>query len=256
MSLIRAEGLIVRHGARVAVGPLDLDVAAGQVVAVLGANGAGKSSLLRAVAGVAPCAGALNVAGVDPRRAPPAQRARRLAYLPQNPSLAWPLTVRETVALGRLARGRTIERFDAADHAAVDRAIAAACLEGFEDRRMDAVSGGERARALLARALAVAAPALALDEPTAALDLRLRLAVAAMLRTEAARGVAVLVATHDMTLAAAFADAAILLREGRVVAAGPPEVALTPETIRDAFGVEARVETRDGALTITPRIGL
>jgi iron complex transport system ATP-binding protein len=177
------------------------------------------------------------------------QRALRAAYLPQRPQAIWPLTVEAIVALGRFAYGAAPDRLGARDQAAVDAAIEACALGLLRKRRMDEISGGEKARAHLARALAQQAPLLALDEPTAGLDPSQALGVAEILRVHAAKGGAVLFSTHDITLAASVAHRVVLLSAGRVVAEGAPETALTAEALAAAYGRPARLQ-RVGAVLV------
>lgn len=229
-------------GARRVLDGVSLDVAHGEIVALLGPNGAGKTSLMRAGLGLLPRrAGAVVLGGGDPRLLTPRARALLAAYLPQRPQAIWPLSVERLVALGRYAHGAAPDRLGPRDQAAVDAALEACALTPLKARRMDEISGGEKARAHLARALAQQAPLLVLDEPTAGLDPAQALAVADVLRAEAAQGRAVLVSTHDIGLAVRTADRVVLLREGRVLAAGRGDV-LTPDALEAAYGRKARVE--------------
>lgn len=222
-------------------------VAPGEIVALLGPNGAGKTSLMRASLGLIPLAsGAASLAGADPRTLSPRARALRAAYLPQRPQAIWPLSVESLVALGRYAHGAAPDRLGPRDQAAVDAAIETCGLGALRTRGMDEISGGEKARAHLARALAQQAPLLVLDEPTAGLDPAQALAVSDVLRTEANAQRAVLVSTHDIAWALRTAHRFVLLREGRVLAAGGAE-ALTDDALRTAYGRTARVQRVEGA---------
>lgn len=241
----------VALSSRVVVSGVSLAIASGEVIALLGPNGAGKTSLLRAALGLIPLsAGEARLDGADPRTLTSRGRALRAAYLPQRPQSIWPISVEHLVALGRYAYGAAPDRLSRADQVAVDAAIQACGLEPLRSRRMDEISGGEKARAHLARALAQHAPLLMLDEPTAGLDPAQALAVADIVRTHAAHG-AVVFSTHDVALAARTADRVLLLREGRVVAEGAPETALTPETLEAAYGRKARVDRIGDAFTAT-----
>jgi iron complex transport system ATP-binding protein len=233
-------------GARVVADVL-LCVAPGEIVALLGPNGAGKTSLLRAAMGLLPLAGGQARLGAeDPRVLSARERALRAAYLPQRPSAIWPIAVESLVALGRFAYGAAPDRLKPADQAEVDAALAACKLETLRARRMDEISGGEKARAHLARALAQQAPLLLLDEPTAGLDPAQALGVAEILVAHAAKGGAVVFATHDVALAARFAHRVLLLREGAAIAQGAPD-ALTPGALEAAYGRKGRVERIGGA---------
>jgi iron complex transport system ATP-binding protein len=228
--------------ARLVIDDVSLAVAAGEVAALLGPNGAGKTTLLRAASGFAPLsAGEVRLNGADPRKLSPIERARRAAYLPQRPQAIWPISVEHLVALGRFAYGAAPDRLVGQDRAAVDAAIEACGLTELRRRRMDEISGGEKARAHLARALAQHAPLLLLDEPTAGLDPAQALGVADIMRAHGGQG-AVVFSTHDVALAARAADRVVLMREGRILAQGAPLEALTPEMLERAYGRKGRLE--------------
>ena len=236
-------------GGRVAVGEVSLTVNRGEIVALLGANGAGKTSLLRAALGLVPVAfGTVSLGGTDPAYLSARDRALRAAYLPQRPQAIWPVSVEHLVALGRYAHGAAPDRLGARDQAAVDAALAACSLTTFRKRRMDEISGGEKARAHLARTLAQQAPLLLLDEPTAGLDPAQALAVGEIMRARAADG-AVVFSTHDVALAARVAQRVLLLHEGHVIAEGAPSEALTPEALGRAYGRTGRL-AEIGGLTV------
>lgn len=240
------ENASVELGARRVLEDVSIVIAPGEVVALLGPNGAGKTTLMRAGLGLVPlAAGRVRLGGEDPRRLDPRQRALKAGYLPQRPQAIWPIAVEALVALGRYAHGAAPERLAAADQAAVDAALGACALEPLRKRRMDALSGGEKARAHLARALAQAAPLLVLDEPTAGLDPAQALSVADIVRAQADAGRAVLLCTHDIALALRAADRLVLLGEGRVLAEGGADV-LSPAVLEAAYGRKARVERLDG----------
>jgi iron complex transport system ATP-binding protein len=228
--------------ARTIVSDISLSVAPGEVIALLGPNGAGKTSLIRAALGLVPLsAGEARLGADNPRTLSPRDRALRAAYLPQRPQSIWPISVEHLVALGRYAYGAAPDRLALADKAAVDAAIAACALEPLRRRGMDEISGGEKARAHLARALAQHAPLLLLDEPTAGLDPAQALGVADIMRTHAGHG-AVIFSTHDIALAARTAHRIVLMREGRVLVEGVPESALTPDALEAAYGRKGRLE--------------
>ena len=221
---------------------VSLRVRPGELVAVLGPNGAGKTMLLRAVLGlVKRSRGEVRADGDDPARLPAGERARRLAYLPQSRPLAWPVRVRDMVALGRFAHGASPGRLSGPDAVAVERALADCDLRDLADWPCDALSGGELARTHVARAMAAEAPVLLADEPTEALDPLHQHQVMALLRAYADGGNAALVVLHEVALAARFADRLTWIRGGRVVADGPPEETLTPERMAEVYGVLATV---------------
>jgi len=240
MSLV-VEQLRVTLGASRVVENVSLCVERGEVVALLGPNGAGKTSLMRAALGLLAFEGVVRLEDVDPRSLSPRERALKASYLPQRPQAIWPIKVEHLVALGRFAYGAAPDRLNARDQTAVDHALDASGLTAFRARRMDELSGGEKARAHLARALAQQAPLLVLDEPTAGLDPAQALAVADILRAHAQNGV-VLFSTHDVALAARVSDRVVLMREGRVIAHGKPLEALTPDALLAAYGRVGRLE--------------
>jgi len=237
-SLMELEEVCVARGGKAVVADVSLTIKAGEVVALLGANGAGKTSLLRACAGLAPrIRGQVRVSSEDPLRMRALKRARALAYLPQNPQSAWPIAVEILVALGRYAYGAAPERLSADDRAAIDKAMSLCRIEDLRARRMDLLSGGEQRRAHLARALAQGAPLLLLDEPSAGLDPGQIHGFEAIVNAHAQTGGAVLFSTHDLGLAARLGHEVLLIGQGRVIAQGVPEVALTPTHVEYAYGV-------------------
>ncbi|WP_315974859.1 MULTISPECIES: ABC transporter ATP-binding protein [Microvirga] len=177
-------------------------------------------------------------------------RARAIAYLPQGGFVAWPLPVAGVVALGRLPHGEKPDRLSPAGREAVASALRAVGLQGFADRPATALSGGERARALLARALATQAPVLLVDEPIAALDPRHQLVVLEVLKAHARAGATVVAIMHDLTLAARFADDILLLHQGKTEAFGPPGAVLTGERLAAVFSVRAQVLAQAGGLLV------
>lgn len=209
--------------------------APGRITVILGPNGAGKTSLLRAASGlIAPSGGGIAIGGRAIAAMRRDERARTIGYLPQSGEVAWNMPAHEVVALGRLPH-----RTGAAeDLAAVLAAMAATDTEQFADRRIGELSGGERARVLLARVLAGEPGWLLADEPLASLDPAHQLDLLDRLRGQAASGVGVVVVLHDLMQAARVADDVLLLCDGRVLAAGPPDQVLTPDRLREAFGVE------------------
>ena len=179
--------------------------------------------------------------------------ARLIAYLPQGHVFHWPIAVAAVVALGRYPHADWFSGMTDRDRAAVARALSMTATAAFAARSVLTLSGGERARVALARALATEAPVLLADEPTAALDPRHQLVVMDLLRDAARSGNAVLAITHDLTLAARFADRVIVMEHGRLVADGPPSEALARERIAAVFGVDAPAVDLDGISVPIPR---
>jgi len=241
------EGLSAALGGRRVLSGLDLSFAPGRLHGLLGPNGAGKSTLLRVLAGLVPHAGRASI-GPDAIAALPAGiRARRIAWLPQEHDVHWPLPVREVVALGRMPHGATLDRMGDADRAAVARALERTDMTAMADRPVTALSGGEKARALLARALATEAEILLADEPAEGLDPLHRLTVMEALRREARSGRIVIAVLHDLGLAARFADTVALMRPDAPAIQGAPATVLVPDRLREVFGVETKVtEDADG----------
>lgn len=244
----------LRLGNRDVVRDVTAEFSAGEVVALVGPNGAGKSSLLALLAGLrTPTSGGVWFDGKSLATLAPAAIATLCAYLPQTREIHWPMSVRAIVALGRLPHqmsGRTSPQHDADIIAA---AIAEMDIAAFADRPVLALSGGEQARVLLARALAQEPYLLIADEPTAGLDLAHQLALMAVLRNRAARGVTSIVALHDLGLAARFADRILLLADGQIVADGVPAAVLTRARIATVYGVDMIVTTAEGLPVFVPR---
>lgn len=244
--IIASANLTVRLGGRVVVDGVSFHLQRGELVALVGPNGAGKTTLLRALASLTAAEGDIALDGRPMAQLDPRERARLLAYLPQGHVFYWPLAAAAAVGLGRLPHADPFARTTEADAAAVGRALAAAGVAHLAERSVFTLSGGERARVALARALATEAPVLLADEPTAALDPKHQLGVMEQLRQVARSGGAVLAVTHDLALAARFGDRVLVMQSGRIVADAPPAEALSPERLASVFGVEARIVELDG----------
>ena len=239
MSLLALDRLTVRRGPCPVVDDVSFTIRAGEVVGLIGPNGAGKTTLMRACLGLIPAEGRVAITGRPLAELAPAERARIVAYLPQEREIAWPITVEALVALGRHPHRRPGARLSAADRAAVETALEMAEVSAFRTRPATELSGGERARVLMARALAQEAPLLLADEPVAGLDPAHALDLMETLGHLGAEGKAVLVSLHDLTLAARHCTRLVLLRAGRLLAEGPPEAVLSPATLAAAYGVSA-----------------
>jgi iron complex transport system ATP-binding protein len=252
-AFLTAQGLNVSLGSRAVLQDVSLELASGHLVALVGPNGAGKTTLLRAVAGLAPSTGRIEVGGHALSSLSLRERAKRFAYLPQGHIVHWPLSSRDIVALGRYPHGATDPaRLSPRDVEAVTRAMQAADVVEFAERRATELSGGERSRVALARVLAVEAPVILADEPTSSLDPRHQLDVMTTLRAAADRGVLVIVVTHDLGLAARFADRVLVLSAGRLVSRGRPADALSETVMADVFRVTAYRAEHEHEAVIVP----
>lgn len=216
----------------------------GEVTAICGPNGAGKSTLLACLAGLlAPASGEVLLGGAPLAALRPKERARAIGFLPQDGEVAWNLMVEALVALGRLPWNASA----AEDHAAVAEALSALDLERLEKRQVSTLSGGERARVLLARVLAGTPRWVLADEPLASLDIAHQLALAGHLRTQALGGAGVVLVVHDLALAMNHASRVLVLSNGALAADGPPEQALAEAVIERVWGVSARWLGEPGA---------
>ncbi len=244
--MLEAKNLALSLGERPVLRAVEVALRRGEVVGVVGANGSGKSTLLSALAGLLkPVAGEVRLQGRALCGVPLRERARVLAYLPQGAECEWPLSAEAVVRLGRLPFG------DDADYP-VEAALAAVDALELRTRRVTELSGGERARVLLARAL-VGEPAwLLVDEPGAGLDANHQLALMELLRQRARAGGGVVVVLHDLGLAARFCDRLLLLGEGRLLAQGTAEAVLSDEWLRAAHGVTAYRAVHEGEPVLVP----
>jgi iron complex transport system ATP-binding protein len=252
MTFLTAENLNVALAGRNVLKNVSLSLSLGHLVALVGPNGAGKTTLLRALAGLIPSDGSIRVNGDALSSLPLRERAKRFGYLPQGHVVHWPLPARDIVALGRYPHGVTDPaRLSPKDADAVLRAMQATDVVEFSDRRVTELSGGERSRVALARVLAVEAPVILADEPTASLDPRHQIDVMKNLRTAADKGVLVIVVTHDLGLAARFADHALVLSDGRLVSQGAPAEALSEQVMAKVFRINAyRAEYQSEAVIV------
>ena len=263
--MLQAHGIAVQRGERQILSDIDLSLPAGQVIGVLGANGAGKSTLLAALAGeLSPSTGRITLNGRPLSAWPAAELARCRAVLPQSPSLQFDLPVATVIGMGAYPHARhtrtgaprtdsrdTAQAAIAEDQRILQRVLALADVQDLYERRYRRLSGGEQQRVHLARVLYQLLLArqghdeyrvLMLDEPTASLDPRHQLHLLSAVHTLAhEENVAALVIVHDLNLAAGCCDRLLLLGQGRVAAFGTPAQVLTPDTLRQVYGVEATV---------------
>lgn len=255
MSRIDIHGLSFRRGTRVILDAINLSIESGGVTAVLGRNGAGKSTLLTSIAGLLePAAGTITLNDKVVATAPARpwvpimstrQRARHIAFLPQTPEIGWPIDVQTLVQLGRIPFEGIAS--DADNDAAVRRAMQLTGVTPWAVRAVTTLSGGERARAQLARIMAGESDWILVDEPFAGLDPAHQFEAADLLRGFATRGGGVILTIHDLALATRIADRIVILEHGKVVADGTPERALTPAVLRDVYDIEAEWLPAGGA---------
>jgi iron complex transport system ATP-binding protein len=252
MTFLTADNLNVALAGRTVLKNVSLSLSLGHLVALVGPNGAGKTTLLRALAGLIPSDGSIRIKGDALSSLSLRERAKRFGYLPQGHVVHWPLPARDIVALGRYPHGVTDPaRLAPKDADAVLRAMQATDVVEFSDRRVTELSGGERSRVALARVLAVEAPVILADEPTASLDPRHQIDVMKNLRTAADKGILVIVVTHDLGLAARFADHVLVLSEGRLASQGAAAEALSEQVMAKVFRINAyRAEYQSEAVIV------
>ncbi len=253
-TLVSGQGVTVDLGGRRILDRVDIEVAAGEVVALVGPNGAGKSTLLGALTGdVAVTAGEVRVAGRLLGEWSGPELALRRSVLPQAVTVTFPFTVREVVEMGR-APWVPVDGDDRGEEV-IERVLHECDVAHMAHRQLPTLSGGERARAALARVLAQEAPVLFLDEPTAALDLHHQELVLGLARARAEVGVAVVVVLHDLALAGAHAHRIVVLSEGRVAADGPPAEVFDEKLLSAVYHhpIEVLAHPRTGAPLVMPR---
>ncbi|NGM46513.1 ABC transporter ATP-binding protein [Rhodobacter sp. SGA-6-6] len=235
MTLLALENLTVRRGECPVVDGVTLTIGEGEFVGLIGPNGAGKTSLLRGALGLLPHQGRSSLSAL-----PPKARAKAAAFLPQGRDIAWPVTVETLVALGRAPHGGT-------GAAAVNDALDRMALHAYRHRIATALSGGEQARVLIARALAQETPLLLADEPVAGLDPEAQIRTMEVFAGLAAEGRAVVASIHDLGLAARHCSRLLMLHRGQLVADGPPAEVLTDRRLAEVFGIRGfHADTPDG----------
>lgn len=225
---------------------INLNLKAGEMLGVIGANGAGKSTLLHCLAGIQDYRGEMRLAGTAIKAIPQRQRAQQLGFLPQSSNSAWALTVRDVISLGRLPWGD-----DNAE--AIAQAAAITGVDGWLERQVDQLSGGQQARVWLARVLAGQPRVILADEPVASLDLFQQQNVLRLLRRYAQSGRAVMLSIHDLSLAARYCDRLCLLHQGQLLALGTPAEVLTAPHLQQAFQIDAHIDLVSDPPVIIPR---
>lgn len=222
---------------------VSFELAAGRTLALLGPNGAGKTTLIRSLNGALQLAkGEITLEGKCLAELSRREIAKNIAVVAQENETRFPVTVLEFVLSGRFVNGIAFGWESTADFEFAERALAECDLYGYSERLMNELSGGERQRVVLARALATNARILLLDEPTASLDIAHQAMMFRLVRERCRQGASAVVITHDLNLAAEFADEIILLKDGRIAAKGLPSQVLTVENVRSVFGVEALLD--------------
>jgi iron complex transport system ATP-binding protein len=248
MSALSCSGIVVRRGGRAILDGIDMRANAGEFVAVIGANGAGKTTLLSVLAGlIAPDSGTVALDGTHLAAIGRTEIARRRAYLPQDPRCEWPISVERLIALGLTPVLPAFGGFPRKFQDRIDAMLKACDLTANRDQAATTLSSGERARAMLARALVGEPAILIADEPVAGLDPRHALDTAMRLRALAQSGRLVIASMHDLTLVARYATRVIALSDARIAADGPPASALDAALVRRVFDVDATLaETAGG----------
>jgi iron complex transport system ATP-binding protein len=244
---VEAGGARLLHNASASFRP-------GELIALIGPNGAGKTTMLKcALALVAPSAGTVTLNGMAIADFSPIERARLVSYLPQSRPLAWPVRVRDVVALGRYAYGASTTKLKGEDATAVTEVMRDCDLNHLAERRTDTLSGGELARVHCARAFAAKAPLLIADEPVASLDPSHQFQIMALIRAYVDNGGGAVVVLHDIALAARFADRLIWMKDGEINANGAPDETLTAARMKQIFAVSAMVakDQNGWSLTVT-----
>ena len=239
--MLEINNIEVHMGGQPIVRDISLRVIRGEMLGLLGPNGAGKSTLLRSILQLIPVQhGSVELEGRPTDTIPIQQRARTIAYVPQQGPVNWPLTVERLVALGRLPHLPSWQRPSRRDQEIVERILIETDLSHLKYRSATTLSGGERTRALLGRALAVDAPLLLADEPVAALDPAHQLQIMQLLRGYSSAGHAVIVVMHDLTLAARYCHRLALMHEGLLVANGSAREVLNAENLANVYNINAR----------------
>jgi iron complex transport system ATP-binding protein len=256
MSIIEVYDLSAGYEDGFVIRGISLAVEPGEFVAILGRNGSGKSTLIKAVQNLlGNVRGRVVCGGEDVFRMSPRRLAAKVAYVPQLAEPIFEYTVEEIVVMGRFARQGRLEKASGADAAAVDEAMRLTDVGSLRAKRLSQLSGGERQRAFIARALAQDAPILLLDEPSLHLDISYQVEVYGILKgLQKDRGKTIVAAEHNITLAAAYAERLIFLKNGAVAAEGTPEETVTAANIREIFGAE--VDIRENLRTGLPEISL
>ncbi|MND99563.1 ABC transporter [Ochrobactrum sp. MYb15] len=241
MSTLSVHNLDVSLGRKAVLETVGFEAGEGEFIGLIGPNGAGKTTLLRALLNLTASTGNILLDGSDFRRMCVADRAKVIAYLPQERDVAWPVTVRMLVSLGRSALKPVFAGLDGDDETVVETAMQRMGVAELASRPANELSGGERARALIARVLAQDTPVILADEPVAGLDPAHQLELMELFAGLATEKKTVIASLHDLGLAAKYCTRLIVLNKGRLVVDGAPEDVLTPALLKDVYGIDARL---------------
>jgi len=252
MTLMNLSNLSVSLGRRSVIRDLNLSVGKGEFIGLLGPNGAGKSTLMRAMASLTPASGSILLNGNDLAAIPEQERARMIAYIPQNHEIAWPISVEDVVSLGRAPYRVPFAPLSSTDLNAIEQAIMEMELEALRHRPATKLSGGEVARVTLARALAQETGLIIADEPAAGLDPAHQISMMRVFAGLAERGRTIIVSLHDLGLAARWCDRIVLMNNGGIVADGSPQNVLTAEHIASVYGVRVYTGEDEKGLILAP----
>ncbi|WP_054312298.1 ABC transporter ATP-binding protein [Mesorhizobium sp. 1M-11] len=252
MNLLAVSNLSASLGRRRVLSDVSFTIGPSEFVGLIGPNGAGKSTLLKAALGLVASQGGISIAGRDAAMISARERASNIAYVAQEHEIAWAIPVEAVVALGRTPHRPGFAAASSADHAAVEQAMRRMEVDAFRDRAATDLSGGEKARVLIARALAQETPLLLADEPTAGLDPSHQITLMRLFASLTKQGRSVVASLHDLGLAARWCSRLILIDQGRIVADGPPDTVLTVESLGSVYGVDAYFGTAAGRPVIQP----
>jgi iron complex transport system ATP-binding protein len=254
VSTVEIDNLSVRAGSTTLISEVSLNVEAGTWCTIIGPNGAGKTTLVETVAGLRRAfEGTVSISGELVGSMNERERAKRVALVPQHPTVPSGMSVRDYVALGRTPYHGLLRAPSAADRRAVDNVLTRLSLDEFSHRDVITLSGGERQRMVLARAVAQSTMVMVLDEPITGLDLRHQMTMLELLQKEVHEGgLTVLATLHDLTLAGQFADRLVLLNHGKVVLDGPSSEVVRSEELAACYEMKLRVVEVDGADVVIP----
>ena len=252
MTLLSIRDLHATLGGKPVLNGVSFDLAPGEFIGLIGPNGAGKSTLMRAALGLVASTGQVELSGRSNATFSALERALLVSYLPQEREIAWSMTVENLIWLGRAPHRSSFRPVSNEDKRAVEAAIETMEVGGLLARTANSLSGGEKARVLVARALAQEAPLLLADEPTSGLDPAHQIALMRNFAALAGKGHGVVACLHDLGLAARWCTRLVMLVDGKIVAGGDPQSVLTPERLRDVYHVETYRTEHAGGLIVQP----